>query len=220
MRLLDAAVDVFGEFGYAAATTRMIAAKAKVNIAAIPYYFGGKEGLYSAVVNHISETVHLRIAEALKSCVNITGEDSLSPGEALDRLENLLSKLIAFMVGSPEAQRFVRIVLREQLYPSSAYAIIYNRVMEPLLKALAAMITLAAGCRTQREATLRAMTVMGQVMGFRAGRETLVRLMDLNGYSPDETAEISEVILEQTRAAMQGLFNRRQKRNSIIGRNH
>ena len=49
-RLLEAATDVFGRYGYEAATTRMIAKEAKVNIAAIPYYFNGKEGLYFAVI--------------------------------------------------------------------------------------------------------------------------------------------------------------------------
>ena len=44
-RLIEAGIDVFGEHSYEAATTRMIAKKAGVNIAAIPYYFNGKEDL-------------------------------------------------------------------------------------------------------------------------------------------------------------------------------
>ncbi len=47
-RLLEAALDIFGRDGYEAATTRAIAKKAGVNIAAIPYYYNGKEGLYRA----------------------------------------------------------------------------------------------------------------------------------------------------------------------------
>ena len=43
-RLVQAGIVVFGKHSYEAATTRMIAKKAGVNIAAIPYYYNGKGG--------------------------------------------------------------------------------------------------------------------------------------------------------------------------------
>ena len=52
-RLLDAALEAFGESGFDAVTTRDLAAKARVNQAAIPYHFGGKDGLYLAVVEDL-----------------------------------------------------------------------------------------------------------------------------------------------------------------------
>jgi len=48
-RLLDAALVLFGEKGFAKTSTREIALAAQVNIAAISYYFGDKAGLYRAV---------------------------------------------------------------------------------------------------------------------------------------------------------------------------
>ncbi|MBE9190364.1 TetR family transcriptional regulator [Gloeocapsopsis crepidinum LEGE 06123] len=53
-RLIDAGIEVFGISGFEAASTRHIADKAGVNLAAIPYYFGSKEGLYRAVAEHIA----------------------------------------------------------------------------------------------------------------------------------------------------------------------
>jgi AcrR family transcriptional regulator len=49
-RLLDAGLAVFSEVGYHGATIREIAGRAGTNIAAISYHFGGKDGLYTAVV--------------------------------------------------------------------------------------------------------------------------------------------------------------------------
>src|SRR5450830_681943 len=49
LRLLDAGLALFAEKGYAETSTREIAQTAQVNIAAISYYFGDKEGLYRAV---------------------------------------------------------------------------------------------------------------------------------------------------------------------------
>ncbi len=48
-RLLDAALALFAEKGFAKTSTREIALAAQVNIAAISYYFGDKAGLYRAV---------------------------------------------------------------------------------------------------------------------------------------------------------------------------
>jgi AcrR family transcriptional regulator len=135
-RLLEAGVDVFGKHGFDAATTRAIAKKAGVNIAAIPYYFNGKEGLYHKVVSYITEKVEFQVESTLIEIENRTAEGKLNREEALVLLEKLLEKIINFMVGSPEAPRFARIVLREQLYPSSAYDIIFNRIMAPMINAI------------------------------------------------------------------------------------
>ena len=48
-RLLDAALSLFADKGFAKTSTREIAQVAHANIASISYYFGDKEGLYRAV---------------------------------------------------------------------------------------------------------------------------------------------------------------------------
>lgn len=49
-RLLDAAEALFAEIGYAGVSVREIAARAKVNLGSIPYYFGTKEKLLKEVL--------------------------------------------------------------------------------------------------------------------------------------------------------------------------
>lgn len=49
-KLLRAAADAFAAQGYDGASTRAIADRAGVNIALIAYHFGGKDGLYDAVL--------------------------------------------------------------------------------------------------------------------------------------------------------------------------
>lgn len=48
-RLLDAALGLFADKGFAKTSTREIAQVAQVNVASISYYFGDKAGLYRAV---------------------------------------------------------------------------------------------------------------------------------------------------------------------------
>jgi len=51
-RIIEAAALVFAELGYARATTRKIAAEADVNEVTLFRYFGNKQNLFTAVLNH------------------------------------------------------------------------------------------------------------------------------------------------------------------------
>jgi TetR/AcrR family transcriptional regulator, regulator of cefoperazone and chloramphenicol sensitivity len=202
-RLLEAALEIFGKQGFTAATTRLLAEKARVNLAAIPYHFGGKEGLYRAVVEHIAGRVGQALDPLLEEIRFALASDQLPAPAALLLLERLLGALIDFVVGSPEAVRFSRIILREQMSPSAAYAIVFDRIMQPLLEALAALVARARGMKeVDRRLRLQAFALLGQVLVFRFGRETAVRGIGLSGYSAGETDEIREVILAQTRAML------------------
>ena len=54
-RIIEAAIELFGERGFAGASTREIAAMAGVNAPALQYYFENKEGVYRACVETIAE---------------------------------------------------------------------------------------------------------------------------------------------------------------------
>jgi AcrR family transcriptional regulator len=204
-RLVRAGIDVFGEHSYEAATTRMIAKKAGANIAAIPYYFNGKEGLYHAVIEHVVEQFQPSVGPTLKTIGERSAQGDLTPPEAISLVETLLGKMVDFMVGAPAAARFAQIVLREHLYPTPAYAIIFNRVMTPMINGIAAMIAAATGRPLSDSMRLRALAFMGQVMAFRVARETMVRALGFTGYSAEETRTIRRVILEQTRGAIESI---------------
>lgn len=201
-RLLEAAVDVFGKHGFEAATTRMIAKTAGVNIAAIPYYFNGKDGLYQAAVTYIVEKIEAQAGPTLKNMTELASRKHLSRKAAMEALETLLETVINFMVGSSEAPRVARMILREQLDPSSAYDIIYTRVMNKIIKSIALFLTVIHKDLSIRTARLKAMAIMGQVLAFRVARETVVRMVGVEGYSRKETDEIRGIILEHTRRAV------------------
>src|ERR1700684_3816321 len=60
LRIIDAAIELFGERGFAAASTRDLAARAGVNAPALQYYFENKEGVYRACAEQIAEVVWAR----------------------------------------------------------------------------------------------------------------------------------------------------------------
>lgn len=204
-RLLQAATDVFGRHGYDAATTRMIAGEAKVNIAAIPYYFGGKEGLYLAVVDHLVDLVVCQLTDIRTRVNDSDFSGPAGSAEASELLELLLERMIGFMVGSPQAQRVARIILREQLYPTAAYDRIFSGFMASALDVIARLIMVISKTTDARQARIRAMSLIGQILIFRVARETAVRALAMHGYTEAETEEIRRVLLEHARTIIASL---------------
>jgi hypothetical protein len=79
------------------------------------------------------------------------------------------------------------------------------------------MVARATGETPSRVTTLRALTLIGQIIVFRVARETMVRALDLEGYSSEETTEIRGVILEQTRAAIEAMYRlKKDKKKSGV----
>src|ERR1700743_3172831 len=66
LRIINAALELFGERGYEQTSTRDIAARAEVNAPALQYYFDGKDGLYLACAEHMAARGRARWAPALE----------------------------------------------------------------------------------------------------------------------------------------------------------
>ena len=197
-RLLETAIDVFGRHGFEAATTRLIAKEANVNISAIPYYFGGKNGLYQAVIRHLMGQIKQEAGVLLDQAagINFTGD------AARDVLKAAIERFINFITDPEKGPRFSRILMREQMFPSPAYDIIFNDFFGPSLNALSNLIMGATGISCRKRAKLRAMTLMGQILIFRIARETVVRGIGLEGYTGEELSEIRGVVVANAMAIL------------------
>ena len=95
-KILDAAEELFADFGFSETSLRMITTKAKVNLASVNYHFGSKKTLIQAVFDRFmlsftnnltdeldkleSENEQLQVVDVLASLVNpLTKLDSLRP---------------------------------------------------------------------------------------------------------------------------------------------
>lgn len=75
-RVLDAAMEVLLEEGYAGLTYAKVAVRAGENKSLISYYFGSKQGLVAAVADRIGELITVEVLTKLRdvdSVENITG---------------------------------------------------------------------------------------------------------------------------------------------------
>lgn len=197
-RLLDAAAEIFGTFNLEGATTRQLAERAGVNQAAIPYYFGGKEGLYLATVEHFfsvhAPTIHSVVVEIGS---RLAAKD-IDRSEALNLLKKLLEQMLEVLLRQQTNRSFGRIIIREQMQPTKAFDLIYERVIRHVHETISALLAIVLDRQPDdRSVILRAQMIVGQILIFLSGRETIRRRLNLTGYTDEEFAEIKAALCEQ-----------------------
>ena len=74
-RIFKAAASLFAQKGYAAVSVREITKKAKVNIAMLNYYFGGKIGILKAIISDCYEKYY--------NAVEVVGDEDMPPEERI-----------------------------------------------------------------------------------------------------------------------------------------
>lgn len=108
--LVTAGLSVFAEHGFEAASVRDITAMAEVNQGAITYHFGGKEGLYRAVLDAVRDRV------GAQPLLDASGVERHAPEDVI-RL--FLRQFLAPLAEGPAARRHLRVFAWEQLRPTA-----------------------------------------------------------------------------------------------------
>ncbi|MFC3723809.1 CerR family C-terminal domain-containing protein [Neoaquamicrobium sediminum] len=196
--LIEAGLKLFGEKGYAATSTREIAAKAEANIGSIAYHFGGKEALRDACAEHIVKTVR-GFAEPAIMAAPLPADASA----AEEQLCAAIQRISGFLLASPETAGFVRFILRELQYPTTALDIIYHGVFEPVHKLLCRFWATATGEDAESEdVKIAVFTMIGQLVYFRIGREAVMRRLNWAELGQDETQKITQAVAVNIKAAI------------------
>ena len=134
-QLILHATRIFAAKGYAAAATREICQAAGVNIAAIHYYFGGKEGLYRAV---LTRPIHA-FAEQFGGF-----DDAALPFE--QAMRRLLAPFVRMALDDNDYDlQVIRLHLREMLEPTAVFRDVVSHNVMPHHQALAGLLARHCG---------------------------------------------------------------------------
>ncbi len=198
-QLIEAALDVFGRLGFEGATTREIAKAASANLAAIVYHFGSKEALHLAVAEHVANRIASSVGPALAEAADPAA--SATPEAARTMFGRLIETYVEVMLGSAEAERWARFIVREQMQPSAAFDVIY-RIMGGSVGIATRLIATALGRPEDEEIRLRAFTMFGQVLVFRVAQALVLRRMGWTSIGARERAEIKRIVADHIEAIL------------------
>ncbi|HVN28216.1 MAG TPA: CerR family C-terminal domain-containing protein [Candidatus Binataceae bacterium] len=197
VRLLEAALKIFGELGFEGASTRALAEAAGANLAAIPYHFGSKEGLYRAAAEFIIERTGKEIFPTLSKIEAAVASRRLSREDAIALLHELLERFGAIVIGSEFADSFAAFVMREQLQPGAAFEILYQGMMRRMIESCTRLLAIAGDRRSDDSRTMiKAQTLLGQVLVFRTSRACVLRQLGWRAISKEQLKLIQSIIAE------------------------
>ena len=196
-RLIEAGLRLFGAYGFEGTSSRTLANTARVNLAAIPYYFGGKEGLYRAAAQYMVEFNLKELSPVLTEIDRVTAAGSCSRKVARQLLHTLLKRFSEVVIGPGLPDEAATFVMREQLHPGAAFEILYEGMMRGILSATAKLLAiLLKGQSDDPRLLIRAHAILGEVLIFRCGREASLRMLGWKEFSEDHLHLIQSVIRE------------------------
>jgi TetR/AcrR family transcriptional regulator, regulator of cefoperazone and chloramphenicol sensitivity len=193
-RILNVALQAFGEAPFAAATTRQIAEAAGVSLPVLQYYFDGKEGLYRACAEAIVERYRAHTTGAAAEARKTLQEDCDAEAARV-HLKALLGTLAGFLVGSREAEGWAQFVSRELRDPGPAFEILYANLWRPGVEITARLVARILGSSERDPAArIQALLLISSLLAFQSGRSISLRAMHWSKIGREELAMVLSVL--------------------------
>ncbi len=197
-RLLEAAGEQFAAAGFARTTVQSICRQARANIAAVNYYFGGKENLYYETIKW-----------GRKCC---SGIDELQGRELADlppeqALRRFIAESLRVLVSTKNPEWIFRIISREMADPTPILDRFIREVVRTRRRCLHAIIErLGQGQLTPRQIELIGLSIVGQYLYYHHCRAIVVRLYGKDAYTPQAIEGRIDHITAFSLAAIRGLI--------------
>ncbi len=185
-RLLEAAGEVFAERGFRGTTVREICKRAATNVATVNYYFGGKEKLYSAVLQY-------SLSAAMKKYPPDLG--LTDKATAQEHLRAFVLSLVLRLLDKGRPAWHGRLMAREMAEPTFALDRLVDEVIRPLYGRLESIVGALLGRRASREEIrLCAQSIIGQCVHQGRARAVIARLYPEQRYSQNGVKALADHI--------------------------
>jgi AcrR family transcriptional regulator len=194
--LLEAGIVQFGQYGLKA-TTRNVAEQASANIAAIPYYFRNKKGLYNACMHYIVDKIWETIGNSVQlfEAIPKDGEGKIPKTDAKACYLQIMDTFCGFFLENPDSLNWAQFIMREHSSPTEAYRIFYDRYYKHVQDIkLHLLCTCLDKPFNDKRIKLQSHALFGQVLGFLVARETLLNGLKQDDLSKEDIALIKDVV--------------------------
>ncbi|AMK12576.1 MAG: TetR/AcrR family transcriptional regulator [Pseudodesulfovibrio sp.] len=137
--LIDTGARLFAQNGYNGVSMRTLAAEAGVNLATVGYHFGGKAGLYEAILREIIDIRDDIIPPKAEvaSRIEAAGDDLDAKARVVDWL---VDRLTRDLLGVGDYVWGTVIISRELVHPSELYPELLHQFFNPTFDSLCTLV--------------------------------------------------------------------------------
>lgn len=193
MRLLLAAEKLFAERGAVSVSVRDLAKEAKVNVAAVNYYYGCKENLYLETLRYSYRNSKEAIPR-LESLLKQAKEEGTA-GAALRGIHLFIEEFMQIIFISGETSCRAALLGHEMSRPTKALDAIIEEFISPTFKMLTALIEQARpDLAAAKEANLAAMSIIGQCLNYSLALPITLKLLKRSRMTPAFVKKLAKQI--------------------------
>jgi AcrR family transcriptional regulator len=187
--MIDTAIEIFGEFGFAGASTRILADRAGVNLSAIPYHFGGKRELYMAAAQSIADYSREHIDPIIADLEDANGSGPV------ERIDAALSSFFHFIVGGPEPEAWGPFFVRCEYDADDAFRVLHETLVARFERTLTKIVAETIGCsESNKGLRMRVAVVLATIVNLRALRNMTLNSLGWNRFTPSRLRQLDRTI--------------------------
>jgi TetR/AcrR family transcriptional regulator, regulator of cefoperazone and chloramphenicol sensitivity len=212
-RIIAAAIRLFGEKGFEAASTRDIAVAAGVNAPALQYYFDNKEGVLRACIECIADRAWDSLSDVVIEAERLiaAGADDARLIEAYCDIQTRASE---FKFKAADQDHWRQFMARQQagIDPDIGFEAVFRRISIRTFGAAAAIIGRLIGLPADdEEVRIRAVALSGQFQVFHVCRRMTLRLLDWDEIDTERQALVKKVVRDHTREVLLALAAKKKR---------
>jgi AcrR family transcriptional regulator len=200
-RLIETAIEAFGLNGYDGTTTRTLTEQADVTLPSIQYYFGSKEGLYRAAIDHIIAEMKFKLEDASRAARIVLANPKATRPELLNSLGDVLEALSRLVIGGDPSRK--RFITRAEIERTAAVAPLQDQMRQLVIEPCVGVVArLVKGRPDDQKVIIRTLALIGQVSVFcHMGARAALGRADLG---EAEFSIIRDVVREHCKAITDG----------------
>jgi AcrR family transcriptional regulator len=207
-RLIGAGLELFGQRGFAGASTRDIAAAAGLNAPALQYYFNNKEGLYFACAEYVVSQAWSAVQDPVVSAERLLARKA-DDGSLIEAFCAIQFQLADFLNGA--SGNWLQWMARDDFdrEPRSGWRRILRRIRR-VMRVKAAIIGRLLGREAADvENCIRDMSLTGQLLCFHLVRQSALSAPGLRDLDAGRLALIRRITREHTIASLRAMISMR-----------
>lgn len=201
-RLIKVAMEMFAEQGFDKTSVRELAKKADANIAAINYHFGGKEGLYQAVLEYIVNYMDSWAMPLVKAYESFLQEQNgkYEMNKTINWIEEFIDTFITRAFESYESNILLhKIIVREQLKPSLGFSKIYSMASLKLAEHIISDLLSKISNENEDKIIIYTNSIIGLMHRFVSANSSIRNELNVKDFTKEQKKDIKELIIYQVK---------------------
>ncbi len=205
--ILDIASVMFAKGDYDSISTRDIAKRANVNISAISYYFGNKDGLYLEVIENAISFIKDSNESWVKLVLNF--KISNNRDENLNNFLNILGAYVDCVINNTVFMNSNSIVLLKNSAKNNLVSnTVYNELFLPLNNILSRIFISITGLEPNNlKITFIVNMILGQMTDIAIHKDMILKLLGIKMFDNEGIEMLKRIFVEHARAIMNMYIN-------------